>query len=83
MTSIGTTETPRRNSRGAVANMATREPSNVATTFTRVAGEQSIVDIVQKHSIFLSRYHFSCVWIVALDQMSINCLHHLAKRRHL
>ena len=49
----GTMETPQRNSRDAVANIATREPCNVTRTLTRVAGGQSIVDKAQKHNIFV------------------------------
>ena len=51
--SIGTTKTPRHNSRDAVANIATHEPCIVATTLIRVAGGQSIVNKVQKHNIFV------------------------------
>ena len=53
MKSNGTTETPRRNSRDAVANTTMREPCNVARTLTRVAGGQSVADRVQKHNIFV------------------------------
>ena len=35
-----------------MANTATCEPCDVATTVTKVAGGQSIVDKAQKHSIF-------------------------------
>ena len=45
--SNGTMETARRNSRNAVANIATREPRNVARTLTRMAGGQSVVDKAQ------------------------------------
>ena len=41
------------NSRGAVASIAMREPCNVVTTLTRVAGGQSIMDKMQMHSIFV------------------------------
>ena len=49
---IETTETPRYNSGGPVANIATHEPCNVATTY-KGAGVQSVVDKAQKHNIFV------------------------------
>ena len=54
-------ETPRRNSRDAVANTAMREPFNVARTLTRVAGGQSVVDKAQKHNIFAKVLSSLCV----------------------
>ena len=48
-------ETPLRSNGDAAANTATCEPRDVATTVTRVAAGQSVVDKAQKHSIF-SRY---------------------------
>ena len=69
--SIGTTETPRLSNRDAVANITRCEPCNVATTLTRAAGGQRVVDKAQKHNIFV-KVSSLCVWIIALDQTSIN-----------
>ena len=60
-TSNGTMKTPRRNSRDAVANIATRKHCNVARTPTRVAGGQSVVDKAQKHNIFVKVSSSLCV----------------------
>ena len=67
---LRTTETPRCSNRYAVANIATCKPYNIATTLTRVAGGQSIVDKAQKHNIFV-KILFRSIWIVAFNQTLI------------
>ena len=75
MTSIGTTETPWRSNRDTVANITTCEPSNVTTTFTRVAGWQSIVDKAQKHNIFV-KVPSCCVGSLRLTKRRLKRLLH-------
>ena len=47
MMSIRVTKIPRRSNRNTVTNNAMQEPFNDATTLTRVAGGQSVVDIAE------------------------------------